>query len=63
MASLNHDLLKHMGALLFHLNSCVKYIMINSQEDFAVGRLYPDLERIKEVSIRIATKVAEEAYK
>ena len=33
------------------------------QEDFAVGRLYPDLKRMKEVSIKIATKVAEEAYK
>ena len=33
------------------------------EEDFSVGRMYPDLERIKEVSIKIATKVAEEAYK
>ena len=61
MASLKDDLFKH-GALL--VNSHVKYMFsINSQEDFAVGRLYPDLERIKEVSIKIATKVAEEAYK
>ena len=38
-------------------------IFDHDQEDFAVGRLYPDLERMKEVSIKIATKVAEEGYK
>ena len=41
----------------------LKIMMQNIQEDFAVGRLYPDLEKMKEVSIKISTKVAEEAYK
>ena len=41
----------------------IKIMMQNIQEDFAVGRLYPDLEKMKEVSIKISTKVAEEAYK
>jgi len=34
-----------------------------TDDDYAVGRMYPDLDRIKEVSVKIATKVAVEAYK
>jgi len=33
-----------------------------SQEDLAVGRLYPPLSNIREISVKIATQVAKEAY-
>jgi len=33
-----------------------------SEEDLAVGRLYPPLSNIQEISVQIAKKVAEEAY-
>ena len=36
---------------------------LNFQEDFVVGRLYPGLERIQEVSVKIATNVVEAAFK
>lgn len=36
---------------------------IVSDADLAVGRLYPPLSEIRNVSIKIAAKVAEEAYK
>jgi len=32
------------------------------EEDLAVGRLYPPLSNIQEISVQIATKVATEAY-
>merc|ERR1719153_1533415 len=50
----------HESVFLFAAEGLANLV---TKEDFAVGRLYPDLERIKEVSIKIATKVAEEAYK
>ena len=31
-------------------------------DDLAVGRLYPPLDNIREISVKIATKVATEAY-
>jgi len=34
-----------------------------SKDDLEVGRLYPPLSSVREISINIATKVAEEAYK
>merc|ERR1712073_137329 len=34
-----------------------------TEEDLALGRMYPPLSKIKNVSIKIASKVAEEAYK
>lgn len=34
-----------------------------TEEDLQVGRMYPPLSKIKQVSIKIASKVAEEAYK
>merc|ERR1712110_569440 len=34
-----------------------------TEEDLALGRMYPPLSKIKKVSTKIATKVAEEAYK
>ena len=34
-----------------------------TEEDLSVGRLYPPLANIREISVKIATKVAEEAYK
>merc|ERR1712002_862677 len=33
-----------------------------TQDDLAVGRLYPPLDNIREISVQIAKKVAEEAY-
>jgi malate dehydrogenase (oxaloacetate-decarboxylating)(NADP+) len=33
-----------------------------TEEDLAVGRLYPPLDNIREISVQIAKKVAEEAY-
>merc|ERR1719466_93034 len=33
-----------------------------TETDLAVGRLYPPLEEIREISVKIAKKVAEEAY-
>lgn len=33
-----------------------------TEEDIAVGRLYPPLSNIQEISVQIAKKVAEEAY-
>jgi len=33
-----------------------------SEDDLAVGRLYPPLSNIREISVKIATKVATEAY-
>merc|ERR550532_2830477 len=49
----------HESVFLFAAEALTNLV---TQEDFAVGRLYPDLKRMKEVSIKIATKVAEEAY-
>merc|ERR1719153_346968 len=54
--------IRHIDDTLF-LTAAEGLANLVTQEDFAVGRMYPDLERIKEVSIKIATKVAEEAYK
>jgi len=34
-----------------------------TEDDLEVGRMYPPLSKIKQVSIKIASKVAEEAYK
>jgi len=31
-------------------------------DDLSVGRLYPPLRDIREISVKIATKIAEEAY-
>ena len=33
-----------------------------TEEDLAVGRLYPPLQNIKEISVKIAARVAREAY-
>jgi len=33
-----------------------------TEDDIAVGRLYPPLSNIREISVKIATKVAKEAY-
>ena len=33
-----------------------------TEEDLSVGRLYPPLANIREISVKIATKVATEAY-
>merc|ERR1711874_52726 len=54
--------IRHIQESVF-LSAAEGLAALVTQEDFAVGRMYPDLERIKEVSIKIATRVAEEAYK
>ncbi len=36
---------------------------IVSEKDLAVGRMYPPLEKIKDCSVVIATRVAEQAYR
>ena len=33
-----------------------------TEDDLAVGRLYPPLQNIKEISVKIAARVAQEAY-
>ena len=33
-----------------------------TEADLSVGRLYPPLDHIREISVKIATKVATEAY-
>ena len=33
-----------------------------TEEDLAVGRLYPPLQNIREISVKIAARVAREAY-
>ena len=40
-----------------------KYTEMVSKADLEVGRLYPPLKDLREISVKIATKVAEEAYK
>ena len=57
LANLVTQVIDQLSLILASTSSC------HFQDDFEVGRMYPDLTRIKEVSIKIATKVAEEAYK
>ena len=44
------------------LKAAQKLASLASDEDLAVGRVYPALSKVREVSIHIATAVAEEAY-
>ena len=37
--------------------------LLVQDSDIAVGRLYPPLSALREISVKIATKVAIEAYK
>jgi len=50
----------HESVFLFAAEGLASLV---TEEDFAVGRMYPNLTRIKEVSTKIAAKVAEESYK
>jgi malate dehydrogenase (oxaloacetate-decarboxylating)(NADP+) len=44
------------------LKAAQKLASLVSDEDLAMGRVYPALSKVREVSIHIATAVAEEAY-
>jgi len=50
----------HESVFLFAAEGLANLV---TEEDLKVGRVYPALARIKEISLKIATKVAEEAYK
>merc|ERR1712037_731881 len=50
----------HESVFLFAAEGLVNLV---TEEDLALGRMYPPLSKIKSVSTKIATKVAEEAYK
>merc|ERR1712142_1372610 len=50
----------HESVFLFAAEGLANLV---TDEDLALGRMYPPLSKIKNVSIKIATKVAEEAYK
>merc|ERR1719266_466989 len=50
----------HESVFLFAAEGLANLV---TEEDLALGRMYPPLSKIKNVSIKIATKVAEEAYK
>jgi len=50
----------HESVFLFAAEGLANLV---TEEDLALGRMYPPLSKIKEISIKIATKVAEEAYK
>merc|ERR1712083_137226 len=50
----------HESVFLFAAEGLANLV---NEEDLSLGRMYPPLSKIKEVSIKIATKVAEEAYK
>lgn len=50
----------HESVFLFAAEGLANLV---TSEDLEVGRVYPPLSKIKEISLKIATKVAEEAYK
>jgi len=50
----------HESVFLFAAEALADLV---TDEDLALGRMYPPLSKIKNVSIKIATKVAQEAYK
>jgi len=50
----------HESVFLFAAEGLANLV---TEEDLALGRMYPPLSKIKEISIKLATKVAEEAYK
>ena len=50
----------HESVFLFAAEGLANLV---TEEDLSLGRMYPPLSKIKNVSIKIATKVAEEAYK
>jgi len=50
----------HESVFLFAAEGLANLV---TDEDLALGRMYPPLSKIKNVSIKIATKVAEEAYR
>jgi malate dehydrogenase (oxaloacetate-decarboxylating)(NADP+) len=50
----------HESVFLFAAEGLANLV---TEEDLALGRMYPPLSKIKEISLKIATKVAEEAYK
>merc|ERR1719189_2305157 len=50
----------HESIFLFAAEGLAKLV---TEEDLQVGRMYPPLSKIKQVSFKIASKVAEEAYR
>merc|ERR1712142_262430 len=50
----------HESVFLFAAEGLANLV---TDEDLEVGRMYPPLSKIKQVSIKIASKVAEEAYR
>jgi len=50
----------HESVFLFAAEGLANLV---TEEDLELGRMYPPLSKIKEISLKIATKVAEEAYK
>merc|ERR1711934_1009424 len=51
----------HISDAVF-LSSAEALANMVTEEDLAVGRMYPPLSNIQEISVQIAKKVAEEAY-
>lgn len=51
----------HISDKVF-LTSAEALAELVTDEDLAVGRLYPPLSEIREISVKIAVKIAEEAY-
>merc|ERR1712154_336972 len=52
----------HISDSVF-LSSAEALANMVTEEDLKVGRMYPPLKDLREISVKIATKVAEEAYK
>merc|ERR1712215_534206 len=49
----------HESVFLFAAEGLANLV---TEEDLSLGRMYPPLSKIKQISLKIATKVAEEAY-
>ena len=53
--------LHHVSEIVF-LSSAEALAECVTEEDLAVGRLYPPLQNIREIGVKIAARVAREAY-
>merc|ERR1719154_565261 len=52
-----------LGVICTGIHHISDSVFLSAAEDLAVGRLYPPLSALREISVKIATKVAIEAYK